>query len=189
MSNFFNFPSTYVCENLKQYYDKKVYDIIDLEKQLNFKKSNCLFPYKWISYKQLLYDKLKRNALETAYNSLGVVEKSKNDLENIENIVYTEDSTVKLIFTPSQERVVQYDIVFAVKLKVLPSTKKEPGDEGFLSRLKNLLYDGSSLITGNFPSTIKMVSVSGYTIGKVNYDDALIDIKQNILYDSSKIIK
>ena len=35
-------------ENLKQYYDKKVYDIIDLENQLNYKKSNCLFPYKWI---------------------------------------------------------------------------------------------------------------------------------------------
>ena len=137
----------------------------------------------------MLYDKLKRNALETAYNSLGVVEKSKNDLENIENIVYTEDSTVKLIFTPSQERVVQYDIVFAVKLKVLPSTKKAPGDEGFLGKLKNLLYAGSSLITGNFPTTIKMVSVSGYTIGKVNYDDAIIDIKQNILYDSSNIIK
>lgn len=174
-------------ENLKQYYDKKEYEIISLEKQLNYKKSNCLFPKEWIASKQVLYQQIKKNAFETAYNSLGAIEKTKNDIDNLEYVIYKEDSTVKLISTPSQERIVQYDIVFAIKLRVLPSSKKESND-GFINKIIDFFIDGPSLITGNFRTTTKFVRISGYTIGKVNYDDAAIEIKQTVLYDSSKII-
>jgi hypothetical protein len=174
-------------ENLKQYYDKKEYDIVALEKQLNYKKSNCLFPKKWIASKQVLYEQIKKNAFETAFNSLGALEKTKNDIDNLEYVIYKEDSTVKLINTPSQERIVQYDIVFAIKLRVLPSSIKESRNSIF-APIFDFLNDGSAVITDNFPPTTKLVSVSGYTIGKVNYDNAAIEMKQNVSYDSSKII-
>jgi hypothetical protein len=174
---------------LKRYYDEKAFDILDLEKQLNYKKSNCLFPFSWNNSKRLLYEKFNSNALEIAYNSLGTLEKTKNEIDKLEYIIYTEDSTVKDIYSPSQERVVQYNIIYAIKLKTLPSTNNESSEPGFFEKIRRFISDGSSLLTGNFPTTIKMVKVSGYIIGKVNYDDAVIDIKQNVLYDSCKIIK
>jgi len=175
-------------KNLERYFDKKYYDFIDLENQLNYMKSGCLFAYKWISAKKGLFEKLNKSALETAYNFLSPIEWKQNNIDEIENMIFQEDSTVKFIFTPSQERIVQFDLIYSVKLNVLPSRKSENNKPGIRNKLRNIFYDATSIITESFSPDHKLVKVSGYLIGKVDQNDALIDIKSKLLLDSCRII-